>query len=233
MNRRFKYDLGTVYKEVERLAKEYRQEGLPESQKNFILSELLEVSRELVTNMCKKFLRERNTSELTVEDLYEIATTEPLMEVLEWHDFDQKGEIMVNWIAFMEKRFCNALKKERTEKARWAKTHVYSSNVNFNEDGTTIEDLVGDRDFSEEFCTNLTLNRLLTDFEKRDKYGKLIKCLLIGNQSARTEAFLEVLGAEKYGDSERKAVQRTKERFAKFLIKNKYDLNGYDLKKYL
>lgn len=233
MNKEFKYDLGTVYSEVERLAKEYRQAGLSDIQKNFILGELLDVSKELVINMCKKFLRERNTDELTVEELYEIAITEPLLDVLDWHDFSQKGEIMVNWISFMEKRFCNALKEKRTKKAMWAKSHLYSSNVNFNEDGTTIEDLVGDDDFSESFCTNMTLGKLIKDFEEKDKYGKLIKYLLIGNQSARTTAFLEVLGAEEYGDSQRKAVQRTKERFVKFLIHNNYDLAGYDLKKYL
>ena len=232
MERRFKYDLATIYSKTNALAKEYQSEGKTEMQKHFILVEFLEVTEELICNQCNKFLKGKATS-VTAEELYVIATTEPLMEVLEWFDFEQGENIVVAWISFMEKRFYNALNERSSGKAIWEKKNVYSSDKALNDEGTTIVDLVGQEDFSEDVCTKITFEKLLKVFEEKDKHGGIIRCLLIGNQAARTEAFLEVLGVESYGDNERKAVQRVKERFIRFLIKNKYDLTGYDIKKFI
>ena len=232
MERRFKYDLATIYNRTNILAREYKAEGKTEMEKHFILVEFLEVTEELIKNQCQKFLKGRTTS-VTTEDLYAIAITEPLIEVLEWFDFEQGENIVVAWISFMEKRFCNALKEGRSVKAIWEKRNVYSADKPLNEEGTTIVDLIGEDDFSDSTCTKITFQELVDKFEEKDKFGKIIRCLLIGNQGARTEAFLEVLGADSYGDTERKAVQRVKERFIKFLMKNNYDLTGYDLKKFI
>lgn len=231
MEKRFKYDLTTIYNITNILAKEYKTEGKTEVEKHFILADFLAVTEELIRNQCQKFLKGRTTS-VTTEDLYAIAITEPLLDVLEWFDFKQGENIVVAWISFMEKRFLNVIKEGRSVKAIWEKRNVYSSDKSLNEEGTTIVDLVGEEDFSENTCTRIIFQELVDRFEELDKFGGIIRCLLIGNQSARTEAFLEVLGAESYGDNERKAVQRVKERFIKFLIKNNYDLTGYDLKKF-
>lgn len=232
MEKNFKYDLETIYNEVDRLAKEYQAEGKTATEKHFILSDILEVSKELVMNHCHQFLRGRTTT-VTAEELYAVAITEPLLDVLNWHDFNQGKNIMVNWISFMDKRFNNAIKSGRTKKVVWEKTHVYSADKPLTEDGVTICDLVGEEDFSEGMCARISIGEMLESFEKKDKHGKIIRSLLLRTQEARREAFLEVLGAEKYGDNERKAVERTKKRFVKFLIHNNYDLTGYNIEKFI
>lgn len=232
MEKRFKYDLGTIYKEANELAKEYKSSGKTEMEKHFILSDFLNLTEELIKNQCQKFLRGKQIK-ITLEDLYSIAITEPLIEVLDWYNFEKGDNIVVAWISFIEKRFYNALTQRNTKKAVWQRMNIYSSDEPLNEEGTTITDLVGEDDFSDAVCTKVTLQELLRDFEEKHKNGKVIRCLLIGKQQARTEAILEVLGADKYGDTQRKAVQRVKEGFIKFLIKNNYDLTGFNITKYM
>lgn len=232
MEKRFKYDLETIYKKANELAKEYQGEGKTDTEKNFILAELLEVTEELILNQCQKFLKGKSKF-VTVDDLYSIAITEALMDVLDWYDFSQGDNIVVAWISFMEKRFYNALNKECTNKAIWHRTRVYSADKALNSDGTTIYELMGESDFAKKICADVSMGELVNKFENIDKHGKIIRCLLIGNQSLRTKAFLKVLGAESYAENERKAVERTKKRFAKFLIRNGYDLTGYNIEKFI
>lgn len=232
MNKEFKYDLQTIYSEVNRLGKAYQREGVTEIEKHFILVDIIEVTKELIYNQCKNFLKPLNTT-ITIEDLYAIAIAEPLLEVLVWYDFEKGNNLMVAWLSFMEKRFKNAVGHDCTKGAIWRKTHIYSSDKELNEDGTTICDLVGDTDFAEERCTTISIGEMLDAFEKVDKHGQIIRCHLLKKRDERTSAILHILGAEKYGDKERKAVERVKERFARFLIRNKYDLTGYNLSKFL
>lgn len=232
MEKRFKYDLETIYSKANELAKEYQGEGKTETEKHFILAEFLKVTEELTWNQCNKFLRGKGTR-ITAEELYEIAITEPLLDVLKWYDFEQGDNIVVAWFSFIWKRFCNALNEERTTKAVWHKQNVYSSDKALNEDGNTVLDLVGEEDFSDSICTRITLSELLDKFEERYKHGEVIRCFLIGKQKQRTEAILKVLGADSYGDKERKKVQMVKERFIRFLIRNGYDLTGYNIEKFI
>lgn len=232
MNKEFKYDLETIYSEVNRLGKAYQREGITETEKHFILVDIIEVTEELIYNQCKNFLKPLNTT-VTIEELYSIAITEPLMEVLDWYDFEKGNNLMVTWISFMKRRFCNAVKQDWTKGALWRKTHIYSSDKELNEDGTTICDLVGETDFTEERCTTISIGKMLEEFEKVDKQGQVIRCLLLKKREERTSAIVHLLGAESYGDNERKAVERVKARFVKFLIRNKYDLTGYNLSKFL
>lgn len=232
MKKNFKTDLETIYVEVNRLAKEYKAEGISERQKNYIVTDILEITEELVRNLCRKFLLERTITEITTDELYAVAIGYPLIEVLEWFDYERGNNLVPMWKKFIINRFNNELGFLSTKKASFFRTNLSSFDKEFCE-GETLHGVLGAEDFSEEVCSEIALAGLLDTFEKLDKHGKIIRCLLIGNQELRTKAILEVFGCESYGSTERKAVQRVKERFGKFLIHNQHELDGIDLKNFI
>lgn len=235
----FKYDLKTIYEEVNNIVKEYQDPATSKSKRNFLIEDLLNISEELVMNNCRSFISKYTITELTIDEVYSIAISTPLLEALDWFTYEKGNNFMPIWKSFMERRFLNQLKKMSSQKASFFRTSVTSSDniitpiTHKGESGSTIMEIVGEEDFSEKMCQGFSFMELLESFEKVDKFGGVIGCLLIGSQDARTNAILKVLGAENYGANERKAVQRTKGRFIKFLIKNDFNLAGYDIKKFM
>lgn len=227
MSKKYNYELTTIYKKVNEIVKELQKAETPEFKKNFLLSDLLEVTEELVRNNCKRFISKYSIKDISEEELYSIAISLPLIEALEWFSFEKGNNFMPMWDKFMQSRFKNELKALSLEKQKWFRNNVSSSDKELCEDGTTIADIVGEEDFTEEFCEKAELGKILDEFEEMDKHGKVIRCLLIESQQHRTEAIKEALGTEEYGSKERKQVERARKRFASFLIENGYDVSRY------
>ena len=235
----FKYDLETIYGQVNNIIKEYKNPNTTMAKRNFLIEDLLNITEELVKNNCKNFITRYTITDLTVDEIYSIAISTSLLEAIDWFTFEKGNNFMPIWKGFMERRFLNELKKISSQKASFFRTCVTSSDniitprIHGGESRSTIMEIVGEEDFSEGICQGYSFMEILEKFERIDKFGEVISCFLIGSQDARTRALLKVLGAESYGANERKAVQRTKERFIKFLIKNDYNLAGYDVKKFI
>lgn len=227
MTKNYKHDLNTIYTEVNSIVKQIQKEGISETQKNFLLSDLLEITEELVQNNCKKFIAKYSITDISQEELYSVAITLPLLDALEWFSFEKGNNFMATWNSFMQKRFLNELTEISNDKNKWFRNNVSSADKGLAEDGSTIADIIGEEDFTEDFCEEMELMKIIRSFEKVDKHGAVIECLLIDSQEHRTEAIKRALGVEEYGNKERKQVQRTKERFIKYLLHNDYDVSRY------
>lgn len=227
MTKKYKYDLNTIYAKVNEIVKEIQKEGTSEIQKNFLIGDLLEVTEELVQNNCKKFIAKYSIKDISQEELYSVAITLPLLDALDWFSFEKGNNFMATWNGFMKKRFLNELNAISNDKNKWFRNNISSADKELSEDGTTIVDIVGEEDFTEELCEEMELMNLVKEFEDVDKHGAVIKCLLIDSQEHRTEAIKKALGVETYGSKERKQVQRAKERFIKYLVHNNYDVSKY------
>lgn len=224
INRKFNYDLKTLYAKVNAIVSQYKAEGTTERQKNYLIGDLLEVTDELVRNNCKKFLRRYTITEITEEELYAVAIGYPLLDALDWFDFSKGDNFMAIWHNFMLKRFCNELKEISSKKASFFRKNVSSADkiLGDAESESTILDIVGEEDFAGAVCGSLSLSEIIRHFEKVDKHGKVIRCLAIKSQAIRTEALMKALGSTTYGNKERKQVQRVKERFAQLLLTHGY-----------
>lgn len=233
----FKYDLETIYEEVNIIVREYKNPNTTKIQRNFLIEDLVNITKELVMNNCKNFLTKYTVTDLTLDEVYAVAIGESLMIALDWFTFEKGNNFMPIWKTVMERRFLNELKKLSSQKASFFRTCVTSSDntlihsSHWEDGGVTIMEIVGEKDFSENLCEGISLMELIEEFESVDKYGKVIRCYFIGSPKVRGNAIAKALGREAYGDNERQDAKRTRERFAKFLIKKGYDLEKYDTKK--
>lgn len=227
MTKKYRYELSTIYVKVNEIVKEIQKESTSETQKNFLICDLLEITEELVQNNCKKFITKYSITDISQEELYAIAISIPLIDALNWFSFEKGNNFMATWNGFMHKRFLNELTEISNEKNKWFRNNVSSADKELSEDGTTIVDIVGEEDFTEGVCEEIELMSLIKEFEEKDKHGAVIRCLLIDSQEHRTEAIKRALGVEEYGSKERKQVQRAKERFIKHLLHNNYDVSKY------
>lgn len=221
----FKHSLKDIYKEGNELVRKIQADGIAEYEKNYYISELLILSEELVKNNCKNFVDKYTIEEITVDELYNIAITNALNDALKWFSFEKGTNFMYIWYLFMVKRFNSELKSLCTEKHKWARKSVYSSDVVLDGDTATITDIVGTRGFEDEVVGRMALGELITKFEKKDKHGAVIRCLAIESQEHRRVAITRALGVSEYTETIRKQVQRVKERFIKFLVQHNYDIS--------
>lgn len=224
-NRSFKFTLEELYQITDGLIAEIKTEEVMEFEKGFLISELIETTEQLVKNNCKRFIRKNNADELTITGLYETATSFSLWKAIQDFDIEKGVHFLTYWNMIQQSHFMNDFKKATSQTMKFHQHNICSSDVEIDGDGNTIlaykED---DSDLAEEVSMKLTLDELIDTFEKTDKYGKLIRCELIGTQAIKTQAMLKVLDADVYGNTQRKQVQRTKERFAKLLIENGFEM---------
>lgn len=221
--KKFNYDLEKIYSKTNNIVRKYQDENTSKIQKEFLVADLLEVTEQIVKNNCKRFIRQYTITAINEEELYAVAISQPLIDALNWFDFTKGDNFLKAWHYFMMKRFWNELKEISTKKAMFFRNNVCSSDRVLGEgSGSTICDLVGESDFSDKVCTKITLLSLIEQFEKIDRHGKVIRCLVIKNQQERTEAFKQVLGSNTYGSTERKQVQRVKGRFREYVLSQGY-----------
>lgn len=222
---KFKYSLKDLYSITDSIIIKLKTEEVKETEQGFLIGEIIDVTEQLVKNNCKRFIRENNADELTIEDLYNTATSFSLWKAIQDFDLSQGIHFLTYWNMIMSSHFINEFQKATSQTMKFHQHNVCSSDVEIDGDGNTILDYREDEvDLAESMSIKLTLDELIDAFEKKDKFGKLIRCELIGTQSIKTKAILKVLGVDTYGSTQRKQVQRTKERFAKFLIENGFEM---------
>lgn len=218
MVKKFKKTLKEIYMEVNNMVWIYQHKKMTLYYRELIISDILEVTEELVSNLCKKIVRKYTITEFTNEELFVIATGEVLFYALKNYKKSKNDNFMLFWKLCIERKFMNELKRLSTQKRKYERTHICSLDNEIDSLGNTILTYRGVKDFSEEICSKIILANLIEEFEENDKYGKIIRMVTIQNKEIRKQAFIQVLGCEEYKEKERKKVQRTKERFRKLLI---------------
>lgn len=220
--KKFKVSLEELYRKTDVFALQVL--GATGKQKEFLIGDIIEISEELVNNNCKKFIKENGADELNVDDLYISATSIALHKALQTFNPEKEVHFLKYWQIIMESQFLYEFEKATSQKAKYYKKNVCSSDVSIDSEGNTILSYRHtEEDIAEETCMKLIVGELISDFEQKDKHGKLIRCEMIGTPAVKRMAILKVLGAEEYGAKERKIVQRTKARFKKFLLEKGAD----------
>lgn len=220
--KKFKVTLEELYTKTDELALGVL--GATGKKKEFLIEDIINISTELVKNNCKNFIKKNGADELNAEDLYISATSISLFQALETFNPERGIHFLKYWQVFMERQFLYEFEKATSIKAKYYQKNVCSSDVELDLNGHTILSYKSTgQDLAEETCMKLVVGELISEFEQKDKHGKLIRCEMLGTPAVKRMAILKVLGAEEYGAKERKIVQRTKERFRKFLIENGAD----------
>jgi hypothetical protein len=222
---KFKYELNELYGIAQDLVCKIKGLEQTDARVNFFVGDLIEVTKELTTNNCKGFIKSNGADELTVEDLYSIATGEALWKAIRDFDISQGVYFLTYWKVVIDGHFKNEFARVTTNKMKFYQHKVTSSDKPVGDGDTTLMDCIEETtaDFSDELVKNMVLHDLIRKFESVDKHGKVVRCEMIGKQELKTQAILQVLGAEVYGSKERKQVQRAKKRFAQFLIEQGFE----------
>lgn len=212
-NKNFKFYMDELYATTDVLIREIQDSNTSDYKRNCLTDTLIKVTEQLVKNNCRRYLIEKKVINLSIDDLYEIATSIALVEAI--RDFKQEFELnfLKFWWMVMVRSFNKAFIKQTTHKEK-LNSGCYSLDSIKNK---------SENDFTEDFCNRKSLEQYINEFENVDKYGKLIRCEMLSGQNERKLARLYILGVEQYGSRERKIVQRTKERFKMFLISNGFE----------
>lgn len=217
--KKFKVTLEELYTRTDALALEVLK--TTGKKKEFLIGDIIEISKELVHNNCRNFIKKNGADELNADDLYISATSISLYQALETFKPEREIHFLKYWQIFMERQFLYEFEKATSIKAKYYQKNVCSSDVEIDSTGNTILSYASTgQDIAEDTCMKIVVGKLISEFEEKDKHGKLIRCEMLGTPAVRRMAILKVLGAEEYGAKERKIVQRTKERFKKFLLEN-------------
>lgn len=218
--------LNNFYSKVNELVKEYKESD-SKTEKNYILTDLVKVSEKMIRYNCRAFLTSNLITDISEDELFS-DSLDVLYKLIEKFDFSKHDNFIVLWGKFNELAYKNR-KKHLEGKQRGWERHQVSLDKEFSGSTglpTNFHNIASKDDFAEDKCSEMVLGELIKKFEEVDKHGFVIKCLLIGSRDMRTELLKKGFGSETYGATERKKVQRTKERFSKFLLANNYDLSG-------
>lgn len=203
--KKFTYRLDELYILTDNIIYKITEPGVSETKINFYISDIIEITKELVINNCYKFIFKNNVTELTKDELYHLAITIALHESISSYKSEKGTHFLYYWFKIMNNIFIN----------EWLK--LMSKKEKFNCSLYPLTELTSVDDFTEELINNDFIHSCIDEFIKQDKYGELIKCELNVFREERTKAKINFLGVAEYGNRERKIVQRTKERFAEYL----------------
>lgn len=219
--------LQQLYKNVNELVKSYKDTDLIQ-EKNYILTDLITISEKMIRYNCRAFLTANLITDISEDDLYSDSLM-VLYGLLDTFDFKKHNNFMVLWGKFNTIAYGNRRKQLLGKQRMWERNQVsLDKNFAVGEDGAcNFHNLAVEDDFAEDKCSEMVLSKLIKEFEEVDKHGFVIKCLLIRSKGIRTELLKKGFGSDSYGATERKKVQRAKERFSKFLTANSYDLSGF------
>lgn len=209
--RSFKFTMEELYSITDELILKVQDNTTTPTEKDYYIGEIINVSAELIKNNCHRYIVKKKVTELTSEDLYEIATSIALTQALNQYDAESGVHFLFFWWIVMNRMFNKAFANKVTKKEK------------LNSDCCDLNETDSVEDFSEELCHKNALYKYILEFEKVDKYGKLIRCEMLKGQEEQRMARLYVLGVTQYGDKERQIVSRTKKRFKKFLLEHGFE----------
>lgn len=212
----YKYSIEELNTMVNAIVNSYYLERSKVRQ-SFLISDLLEITAELIHNVCNKYVsRYSGCTALSLELLKEEAKSTVLTEALRDFDKSRGIDFIAFWIICLKNKFKNMFTHNCTAKATKIE-RAESLDIEVNEDGATYQVFCGEDDFVEPLLDELVIKDLFKEFEETEKTGDLVECLMINNKQLRKLAICKKMNIEKYGDKEKKQVSRLKARFAKFL----------------
>ena len=209
--RNFKFTLKELYSITDEMIAKVKNPATTERERNYLVGELINVTEELIKNNCHNYIVKKKVTELTTEELYEVAISIALTESINSFNQESGVNFLYYWWRIMLRRFNKEF------------THMTTKKEKLNAGCCDLNETDAVEDFSEELCHKSALYKYILAFEEVDKHGKLIRCEMLKTQEERRVARLYVLGASEYGNKERKTVQRTKERFREFLKENGFE----------
>lgn len=209
--RNFKFTMEELYSITDELIIKVQDSNTTATEKDYYVGEIINVTEELIKNNCHRYIVKKKVTELTSEDLYEIAISFALVESIKKYEVESGVHFLYFWWSIMNRMFNKAFTSKTTKKEK-----MNSGCCDLNETDSV-------EDFSEELCHKNALYKYILEFEKVDKYGKLIRCEMLRGQEEQRMARLYVLGVTQYGDKERQIVSRTKKRFKKFLLERGFE----------
>lgn len=221
----FKFTMEDIHTKANRLVRTYLQEE-DEVMKNFIISDLVNLTDELVRSNIYKFKIQMNVPEMDDEEAYGLCMGTALLKALSLYDTEKGVHFTTFWHTIMTRTLLNELKRITTKKEKMNRKDTISGDLTYSKEwGTDLFSAIpSGEDISDSVCSRVVLQTLIKKFEEIDPYGRLIECEMLGNKSDKTQAILQILGADEYGDRERQIVRRTKVKFKNFLIENKFDV---------
>lgn len=221
MTNNFKYTVEEIFEISESTVRAIKTVELTETQRGFLLADLLEVCGEFMNNKCKRFKRKNESLSLEVEDLYSMAVSTSLMKALQGYKLTDTNRFFQYWLTTVEHDLINAGVKDRSKKEKFnSQDYMKSTDEVMGEGDTTILNYIpDDYNLEEEVCGKMLLNSLLDEFESKYKYGALIRCEAIQGREEKTKAILKILKADTYGSKERGKVCEAKKLFKNFLAR--------------
>lgn len=228
---KFKFTLEELYAITDDMVKEYLQGGLTRTEKDFIVMDLLDLTKGLIKNNAKRFITKYNADELTVEQLQEIATSIALTKALQEYSIEKGIHFLTFWHIKMKGYFLNEFKRCTTEKEKFYQLDCCSSDAEIDGEGNTILSYATDKkDVAEEVSGVLALYDLVSKFEavcekekgKKSLYGKIIRALMVENKEIQKAGVRYILGEEVSDDVIRQNMSRARKEFKKFLTAVQY-----------
>jgi len=183
--------------------------SLAQKGNDYALSDLYEKTSSTFAQILNDYKAKNNLLDFSFDDSdYYSAIGQALWEAVKEYDI-HKGNFMSRLTIFARNRMKEITDINLAQKRTDLSQGTYSTEVLFEKDEFDIVDT----------DSNSDLEGLIADFIKTDKHGQVISILMSSNtQDLRREQFIEYFG--KFGATERKWVQRTKERLKKYLAEN-------------
>ena len=175
-NRSFKFTMEELYAITDELIMQVQEENVGATAKDYYIGEIINVSAQLIKNNCHRYIVKNKVTELTSEDLYEIAISFALVEAINKYNAESGVHFLYFWWVVMVREFNKAFANKTTKKEK-----LNSGCCDLNETDAT-------EDFTEDLCHKNSLYKYILAFEKVDKFGKLIRCEMLPNQEERRMA---------------------------------------------
>lgn len=151
----------------------------------------------------------------------DIVITYCLYEWLERtiNSFDPtKGDFITFYFSTLNRGILNALQPQMSKKNK-VNTEVITLNLEIDDDGTTLLDVIPAEEPQEEFSDKMIEAIEKFGKLKGEKAKKVLLALAYYEGSQRTEVICEIYGVKEYNATIRKRVERIKKDFAKLIQK--------------
>ena len=203
-----------LYNRANLLVVEIQQEKIS-YKKDEKIAELLRISDRYLKYVCNVLIRKTSQSLYTAEDIFSFCVYPSLARALDWYKPEKGNSFLGIWTIFIRNDFINLCRSNDRVKAL-KQSKIINSLDEMMEYGS--EDILGTQSmFEDDWCRNEALLQYVLEFEQKHKNGAVIRCYTIADRETRNKALAKALGAETYGENERKKASRAMADFRRFL----------------
>lgn len=215
-----KRDLPELYEMTDKLVQRYLQTD-DINERNDIIADIIKLNEPLMRNNARTYYYRYNMRDFDEDDIYSVLIGSGLLDALKLYDSTRGIYFIHLWREVGERRVKSEVHRIR-RKINGA--NVISGNVDYT-NGNGIEllhTIPGETNTESDIILRIELEEAIKDFIEIEPLGAILWYLMESDTNRRKEGILKVLGSDSYGPKERKRVQRVKDKFRKYLIKNKY-----------